>query len=96
MTAVYALLAIFGYVFVGLFSAGFIDIDPSNSSEVCMFWGAVMLWPIVYIATVIVIVGAAPIRFGKTIGNKYRPGIEKILEKSINLDVLEKEKGNDL
>lgn len=96
MTAVYAVLAVLGYVFIGLFSAGFIDIYPSNSSEVCMFWGAVMLWPIVYIATAVIIIGAAPIRLGKTIGNKYRPGLEKILEKSVGLEVLEKEKKDDL
>lgn len=84
MTAIYIALAIVGYIFVGLFSAGFMGVDPDDSSEVAIFWGIVMLWPLCYIAVVLVIVCAAPIRFGKKIGNKCRPGIEKILEKSIN------------
>lgn len=86
MTLIYAVLAILAYIFIGLFSAGFVGIDPFNSSEVGIFWGIVMLWPLFYIAMVLVIVCAAPIRFGKRIGNKYRPGIEKILDKSVNME----------
>lgn len=84
MTAIYIALAIVGYIFVGLFSAGFMGIDPDDSSEVPIFWGIVMLWPLCCIAVALIIVCAAPIRFGKKIGDKCRPGIEKILEKSIN------------
>ena len=92
MALIYAVLAIIAYIFMGLFSAGFVDIDPSCSSDVAIFWGIVILWPLCYIATILLIICAAPIRFGKKIGNRYRSAVERILEKSINVEVQEKEK----
>jgi hypothetical protein len=84
MSVICIILAMVSYIFIGLFTCGFLDIDPSASAQSGMFVGVVMFWPLVYIAAILIVIFATPIRFGKRVGDKYLDTIGDLISKSIN------------
>jgi hypothetical protein len=76
------IVAVVLYIMIGLFVAGFLDIDVGTDGMA--FFLAVTMWSLFIVAAGLIVISAPPIRLGKKLGAKYLKSIGGFFDKLLN------------